>query len=83
MAVNIVFPESKGNNFRIGMGTKIFDAETGHEIKDIASANISIEPDNIVYVTLKIPLSNTSLFFGNSKSPREYDEGHPKIEPKA
>lgn len=67
MAVNIVFPSQKDNRIIIGQGTKIFDAETGNEIKDISKATISIEPDGIVMVNISIPLSNTSEFFGNPK----------------
>lgn len=67
MAVNIVFPDGQDHKLCIGQGTKVFDAETGNEIKDINKITITVEPDDIVYVNLKIPLSNTAEFFGNAK----------------
>jgi hypothetical protein len=80
MAVNIVFPDRQDHKLCIGQGTKVFDADTGNEIKDINKITITVEPNNIVYVNLKIPLSNTSQFFGNPR--KEYDLGVPEIERK-
>jgi len=67
MAVNIVFPENQDHKLCMGLGTKVFDADTGHEINDISKITITVEPDDIVYVNLKIALSNTAEFFGNAK----------------
>jgi hypothetical protein len=80
MAVNIVFPEKKGHGFCVGLGTKVFDADTGHEIKDINEITLHVDPNNIVYVNLRIPLSDTSQFFGNPR--KEYDLGVPEIDRK-
>lgn len=80
MAVNIVFPDGHGKGICTAFGIKVFDAETGHEIKDINAMTITAEVNDLIYVNLKIPLSNTSEFFGRPR--KEYDLGVPDIERK-
>lgn len=67
MAVNVVLPDGDKKSCSLGIGTRIYDAESGVEIKDIHKASIIIEPDGLIMVSLLIPLSSASEFFGNPK----------------
>jgi hypothetical protein len=44
-----------------GFGTTVTNAETGEEIKGIASLNISIVPDDIIRVEAQIFLAETEV----------------------